>query len=301
MGILEQPEVQRRFTLGSRCLLGRHPACDIQLEEVHISGEHASLHWRGDRWELRDLGSKNGTFLEGRRLAPGERVALEAGQSFLLGSSGAYFRLVDAGPPVARARNAVNQEVREAAGALLVLPNDESPIASLFLDGNGRWVLEFGESQQYVADHERLTIGGEEWELELPMATAETLEGSSFTLDAIHMKIGVSRDEEHVAVTVEHKGRSYELTPRTYHYLLATLARIRLKESALPESEQGWVDREILCRMLAIDGNKLNVDIHRVRKQISALGVQDAASVVERRQGTSQVRLGVRSVEVFTL
>ncbi|HZH18494.1 MAG TPA: hypothetical protein VE057_29365 [Archangium sp.] len=82
---------------------------------------------------------------------------------------------------------------------------------------------------------------------------------------------------------------------------MAILARIRLGEHALRESEQGWVEREELCRMLGTDANKLNVDIHRVCKQFSALRIQDAAAVVERRPGAGMVRLGVPRVEVFTL
>ncbi|HZI02533.1 MAG TPA: FHA domain-containing protein [Archangium sp.] len=301
MGILEQTESKRRFSLGSRCLLGRHPACDIRQEDARISGEHASLHWKGEGWELRDLGSKNGTFLEGRKLGSGERVPMTARQTLVLGPGGARFQLVDANPPAARARRVTRQEVREASGSLLLLPDDEVPLASLFLDVSGRWVLESGDVHRHVADQERLRLGEEDWVLELPTATPETLEGGQPTLDGIHLKIGVSRDEEHVVVTVVHDHQHKVLSPRAYHYLLATLARVRLKDHGTSEAEQGWVDREELCRMLATDSNKLNVDIHRVRKQLSALGIQDAAGVVERRPGSGHVRLGIRSVEVFAL
>lgn len=301
MGILEHQETQRRFTLGSRCLLGRHHASDIHVDEDQVSKEHASIHWRGDGWELRDLGSRNGTFLDGRRMARGERVDLSCGQSFVLGKRSVTFRLVDASPPMARARNPLRQEVRETAGSLLLIPDDEEPLASLFLSTSGQWVLETEESQRQVTDHERIVIGNEEWVLELPMASQATLDSETLSLEAAHMKIGVSRDEEHVFITVEQAGQRHALAPRSFHYLLATLARLRLNDSHLPESEQGWVERDMLCRMLATDGNKLNVDIHRVRKQLSALGVQDAAGVIERRQGSGQVRLGMRSIEVHSL
>lgn len=300
MGILEQTDSGRRFSLGSQCLLGRQK-CDIPLDDKRVSTMHASLHWRGDGWELRDLNSKNGTFLEGRRLLPGERVTLRAGQSFVLCSKGPCFQLVEAGPPAARARHVASGRIQEGEGSLLVLPDDEQPLASLFLDGGGRWVLESGEERRHVVDQERLPLGGEEWVLELPTATTETLEGDVSGLGGIHLKIGVSRDEEHVVVTVVHGQKHTVLPPRSYHYLLATLARVRLREHELPESEQGWVERDTLCQMLATDSNKLNVDIHRVRKQFSTLGIQDAASVVERRPGTGHLRLGVRSVEVFSL
>ncbi|RKG54200.1 FHA domain-containing protein [Corallococcus sp. AB011P] len=302
MGLLLQLEDGRRFTLGTRCLLGRHPACDVHIPDGRVSGEHASLHWAGAHWELRDLGSRNGTFVEGRRLASGERVELGQGQDFLLGKSGIGFRLLDASPPAARARHLATGLVRVATGALLVLPDDDEPQASLFpLDG-GQWVLELGEERRRLKDQERVWLSGSEWVVELPLAATETLEEADApTLAEVRLRIGVSRDEEHVEVAVHLREGVRMLPPRSSQYLLATLARLRLAEHALAPSEQGWVDRERLCRMLATDTNKLNVDIHRVRKQFGALGIQDAAGVVERRPGTGQVRLGMNSVEVFTL
>jgi pSer/pThr/pTyr-binding forkhead associated (FHA) protein len=302
MGLLEQAQTRRRFTLSGRCLLGRHPSCDVRVDDGRVSGEHASLHWVESRWELRDLGSRNGTFLEGRRLAPGERVALEAGQRFLLGNGGVQFQLIEAGPPAARARDMATGRVREAIGSLLVLPDDELPQASLFLDESRRWVLEVGDERRVVADQERFWLGDVEWRVELPSALRETVdEANAPTLEELHLRIGVSRNEEHVEVAVSTRGEQQVLPVRSSHYLLAILARIRLGEHALRESEQGWVEREELCRMLRTDTNKLNVDIHRLRKQFSALRIQGAAAVVERRPGTGLVRLGVRSVEVFIL
>lgn len=302
MGVLEHSQTGRRITLAGRCLLGRHPSCDVRVEDGRVSGEHASLHWVEGRWELRDLGSRNGTYLEGRRLTPGERVALEAGRSFMLGNGGVRFLLLEAGPPAVRARDMATDLVREAIGSLLVLPDDETPQASLFLDEHWRWVLETGEERRVVVDQERFWVGGSEWRVELPIATRETVdEANAPTLRELHLRIGVSRDEEHVEVRVAMRGEQQVLPVRSSHYLLVLLARIRLGEHALRESEQGWVEREELCRMLRTDTNKLNVDIHRVRKQFSALRIQDAATVVERRPGTGLVRLGVPSVEVFTL
>lgn len=226
---------------------------------------------------------------------------MTASQVLQLGPGGARFQLVDASPPTARAQRVRGAEVREASGSLLLLPDDEEPLASLFLDASGRWVLESGDEHRHVVDQERLRLGAEEWVLELPTISTETLEGELPTLEAIHLRIGVSLNEEHVVVTVVHGNQHKVLESRTHHYLLATLARIRLKDLETSEAEQGWVDRDTLCRMLATDSGKLNVDIHRVRRQFSTLGIQDAASVVERRLATGQVRLGVRSVEVFTL
>jgi len=59
-----------------------------------------------------------------------------------------------------------------------------------------------------------------------------------------------------------------------------------------------WLERDELCRMLATDELRLNVDVCRARKQFSALGIQGAASIVDRRMGTGRIRLGVERVDV---
>src|SRR5262245_8052373 len=105
MGLLLERETRHRFTLGPRCILGRHPACDLRIDDPRASGEHASVRWTGEQWELRDLGSRNGTFVAGRRLWASERVVLVEGLSFTLGSLEGGFTFVDGSPPVAFARH----------------------------------------------------------------------------------------------------------------------------------------------------------------------------------------------------
>ncbi len=48
--------------------LGRHPACELQFDperDLDVSGRHAAIERRGTRWIVRDLGSKNGTLVNG--------------------------------------------------------------------------------------------------------------------------------------------------------------------------------------------------------------------------------------------
>ncbi|HEY4235453.1 MAG TPA: ATP-binding protein [Lacipirellulaceae bacterium] len=77
-----------RFRLGDTTVtIGRGTTNSVQLHDTEVSREHAELSLRGDKIVLRDLGSSNGTFVNGRQvreyeLASGDQVQL--GRSLLL-------------------------------------------------------------------------------------------------------------------------------------------------------------------------------------------------------------------------
>ncbi|HRN51467.1 MAG TPA: FHA domain-containing protein [Anaerolineales bacterium] len=48
--------------------LGRHPSCEWVLDDDTVSSRHARLVFHHDHWWLEDLGSRNGTFLNGDAL-----------------------------------------------------------------------------------------------------------------------------------------------------------------------------------------------------------------------------------------
>ena len=62
--------------------IGREPTCTIQLESPYVSRQHARLEQRADAVVLVDLGSRNGSLLNGERvqgtvtLAPGDVVTI---------------------------------------------------------------------------------------------------------------------------------------------------------------------------------------------------------------------------------
>ena len=63
------PDRQRRVRFAASLTIGRHPSNDLQLEAPEISSRHAVLEWIEGEWRLRDLGSRNGTSLNGRRIS----------------------------------------------------------------------------------------------------------------------------------------------------------------------------------------------------------------------------------------
>jgi hypothetical protein len=302
LGTLERTDTGETIALRSRLLLGRSPACDLRVDDPRVSSEHASLAWTGAVWELRDLGSKNGSFIGERRVAVGERIPLLPGDVLTLGAPrppAPTFMLVEGAGPVASARHAQSGVVRAALAGLIVLPDEENPLASLVEEDDGSWTLEAQGVARPAVDRETLVVGGEPWILDLPKRTSSTIEGGSApTLATIALRFAVSRDEERVDITVVCPGREIELPARSHHYLLVTLARARLATKDARPAEQGWLERDELCRMLATDELRLNVDVCRARKQFSGLGIQGAASIVDRRMGTGRIRLGVERVDV---
>ena len=67
--------VRRGPNLGARFLLdqdatvaGRHPAVDIFLDDVTVSRKHVTFTRTGTQFHVRDLGSLNGTYVDGERI-----------------------------------------------------------------------------------------------------------------------------------------------------------------------------------------------------------------------------------------
>jgi pSer/pThr/pTyr-binding forkhead associated (FHA) protein len=52
--------------------IGRNPANDIVIDNVGVSRRHAVIKWSGDRATVEDLGSANGTFVNGQKITSHE-------------------------------------------------------------------------------------------------------------------------------------------------------------------------------------------------------------------------------------
>jgi pSer/pThr/pTyr-binding forkhead associated (FHA) protein len=80
--------------------IGRADFNDIVISDPSVSTSHAKLQRRDDIWMLSDLGSTNGTFVEGERLS-GE-VPLGPGTTVKFGEVAVLFEPLDANVPVRR-------------------------------------------------------------------------------------------------------------------------------------------------------------------------------------------------------
>ena len=284
-------------------LVGRSPSAALRLQEVHVSGEHATLIWAGGHWEVRDLGSRNGTWVDGKRITAGEAVVVENGVTIAFGDPEDPWEMAEAGPPAPLAEDLRSGDLKPAVDGILALPDEEHPEVVVYADTAGRWMLEEGDKgARPVEDEHVVTVAGAPWRIRVPAqhqgtATVNVL----VSLDAVKLRFAVSRDEEHVQVTVVHRNNETPLEPREHWYTLLTLARQRLKDGELPGSEQGWIERDDLLKMLGVDSNALNVAIYRARRQLQAAGVDGAAALVEVRRGQRRIGLAVDRLEVVPL
>ncbi len=67
--VVEGPDLGKSFTIAagqpSRVLVGQSPACDLRLGDRLVSRRHAAFELAGARLRLSDLGSTNGTLVQG--------------------------------------------------------------------------------------------------------------------------------------------------------------------------------------------------------------------------------------------
>ena len=62
---------RQEFPAGARIRFGRHPECEVSFDpqrDIDASSRHAELRTVDGGWVLVDLGSSNGTYVEGRRI-----------------------------------------------------------------------------------------------------------------------------------------------------------------------------------------------------------------------------------------
>jgi hypothetical protein len=278
----------------------------LRMTEPTVSGEHAVLRWTGRDWELHDLGSRNGTTVDGRKLAAGERVTVARGALITFGQADNAWRLEDDTAPSIMAVPQDDSAPACARNDLLALPSDEDPAVVIYRDAVGDWVLERAGETARIRDGHVVSAGGRDYVLRVPDLISPTWDAGAVAphLASLSLRFAVSLDEEYVAVTAHADHQVIDLGARAHHLVLLMLARCRLedrKSKAAPESAEGWIYQDDLAQKLAMDETHLNVAVFRCRRQLGEAGIVGAASIIERRRPTREMRLGVKDIEIVTV
>jgi pSer/pThr/pTyr-binding forkhead associated (FHA) protein len=283
------------FGLEAHNVIGRGTHCHLRLDDPRISNEQAALSWNNGGWHVRDLGSTNGTWLAGERLAPGVDVALGRDAELGLGGPSLDLRLVDAGPPEPMVTCLHNGAQSFGRDGLISIPDAVHPAAAIFRDLDGSWRLEQGDRVRLLSSGAVFEVEGDAWRFSTPTEWQPTIRTQRLRLLADStFEFDVSKDEEQVSLTVGLAHERVRMGTQTGYYLLLTLARLRSSELAagLNSDDAGWVHREELMKMLRCSEQQLNVWVHRVRSRFSVTGFLDYAAVIQRRDGSGQMRVG---------
>ena len=312
MGVLirQGGALESRTYLCREHTIGRDPSCDTVLSGPSVSRFHTRLDWCRDRWILRDLGSRNGTYVNGLRSTGGTQLTLKTGDQILFGDVSESWTLDDSTEP----HSLLIPQDAPGLGAkvirlhdMLALPSATEPSCTIFGTAEGAFELEQETGARVVLGQgQQLTIAGTRYMVHLAEHPGETAPGTR-TADELadqkaseqmRLEIKVAPDEESAAVTLHHGSANHVLQPRVHFYLLAHLARLRVAEAAtsqwarntapedaesLARDDWGWIDCKTLCRDLRIEPEYLTQQVFRIRQDFKKINPQAANKVVDRR------------------
>jgi hypothetical protein len=127
---LESLRTRMRIRLDGHALVGRHERCNVRLPNPCVSSEHAAIGWTGREWCVRDLGSRNGTYIDGERIPPGERRPVHRGMTLAFGiADHAWLLVADDAPDDARTSSVtITAESSEELRLRFVVSPDEETV-----------------------------------------------------------------------------------------------------------------------------------------------------------------------------
>lgn len=286
----------------SQHLVGRGMECALRLSGGYVSSQHALIRWNGGDWELLDRGSRNGTRVDGRALEPGQPHPLTKGAVLTFGHPDEAWLFSDATGPEPMVVRLEDGTAFLGAHGLIGLPPNSDPECTLYRDVDGSWKVELSDgATRPLEDGQTLESGGLTFRVCLPSGTEATASLSDASgLEQPLLRLGVSSDEEFVELDLRYGARQVSLGSRGHNYLLLTLARSYLAdvEAGVAQASCGWMDKEQLAAGLHMSPEQIDGEVFRVRRHFAKHGLKEAATVIERRARTRQLRLGIARVVI---
>lgn len=294
--------------------IGRSPRCHLSLAQKSISSHHACIRWNGHAWVVRDLGSRNGTYVNAQRVTERPR-SLHRGDTIVFGDKSQTWVLSDDSQPCAMLIGLRDDAERDdaarviALGDLQAFPNAQDPQMTIFRDAVGRFFLEDANALVELTSKQRIVIGDDTYRLHLPgspggTTTTRTSEGRPVesSVKTLRLELRVAPDEETASAAVDAGSIQATLDPRVHLYLLVYLARLRVGQNRLPSVEQddagdGWVPCDLLCDDLHVTKEQLCLQVFRIREDFKKLGLSDAGNIVDRRR-RGWIRIGITPEQI---
>ncbi len=76
----------KKIVLSSKIIIGRASECDIVIDDMLVSRRHAEIQQIKSAYFIKDLESRNGTFVNGKKIPEGKYLKLTRKDTIRLGS-----------------------------------------------------------------------------------------------------------------------------------------------------------------------------------------------------------------------
>lgn len=305
MASLIGPDFQRIY-LTSNHIFGRlASAVDTEIKNTAVSRIHFAIEYQEESWWVVDF-SRNGTWVNQTKLEKNQRVRLQEADQIAIGQKQSLvFTWEDNSPPtdLLVQRESAGKPIQQSIALDAPKSVDIADQRVTLTPVDTGWRVNVDESDVILVDQDWLQIAQQQWQLLLtnqPENTAEQLLNQQ-SLDQLELCIHTSLDEETTHVLIDTGHNKIDLKTRSHHYLVLVLARYWVADfnSGVDRTECGWVYVDELSKMLAMAETALNIQVYRIRKQLSTAldGYFLDSEVIIRRRG--QVRLGFSKFSIY--
>jgi hypothetical protein len=294
------------FHLEVEYLIGRAAGCSLRVLRSFVSAQHAKVLWCDGGWQVRDLISLNGTFVDQDRLPPGGSRPLLRGAQIAFGSTASPWELVDESPPDVLVTSLTAAQQVVGRRGIVAIPSCDDPRAMLYRNSDGRWVLEKPhQSITPISAMQTFELDADAWRFSCPPDAADDDAGGSrhsTRLAHVQLNLLVSPRDEALQVQVTYGNQTIDLGVADCDRLLLALARRRLLDAVrgLSDAAGGWMYEEELAAQRMPSELSLNAEICRIRREFSRVEVLDPGTIVARRPRTRQLRIGTDRIAIST-
>lgn len=130
--------------LDGTAVIGRRHDCDLRIPLMSVSRRHCQISYNKDTLKIRDLGSRNGTYLNDKRI--NDEATLQAGDYLRIGPL--TFLLQIDGQPKEIAPPAPGRDIRGPEQAKQPAPKKKEPAAEAAAKEDSFFDLEIDESDK---------------------------------------------------------------------------------------------------------------------------------------------------------
>lgn len=296
--------------IGARPLtVGRGPANEVVLSDDLVSWHHALLWCQDGQVHLRDLGSRNGTFVNDERVVgevrvrPGDRVRLGPNVEFRLdatpyaAAAPRLFVVREVGGDVAYPVRDDRFRIGSGGDCDLVVPGARSLEATVLQLGDEDFALGVDGEEEDLAVGRPFVVCGRTLVVEPDPSPTRRPTRTSDQVPGYLIEVTLQGVTGPEALIVDPRGeRRHRVEADNRAVLLYLLCRQVQQdaEAGRPPSDRGWIaDEEVSTGIwgrspTARDTNSLHVLVHRLRKEVTDAGLDPW--FIEKRRRFIRVR-----------